>query len=620
MTKAGGADDICDNLKQSPSLPLDSKQDRVPSQSSELESASLWDKAYDSLKQDEGNCQIFSEYEKLLSLVPIKGKNTTVTVPISDVNIGDLINKIPQNDPVARRERLQRIAESGLEHLNDKKSKFTILGHEVVLQDGVAQVGSAIDWAQDFIKDAIKDVPYAPAVMAGIALVLPFFKNPAAVDAANRDGFIYVTSQMRYYGELESLLLPNNMKRGLKEVMTDAVTELYKLVIQFQIQSVIRFYRNGVKNYFRGVVNYDAWDSQLEHIKEEQARLEKMFENALRGTSIWDTNSGQCLNTLVISYLGFSVLLSGDSSILISPSLDRYAIDIWDVASGRCLHTMKDHTNAVYSVALLDSCPRLVASASFDGTVKMWNANSGKLLYTLVYDEHVFAVAFSGPQSKLLALSPGRSTGTIHIWDAFRGTCQRSFQVDDDSAEVDAVDAIAFSEDENLLISRRTSGLVKIWDLGSGQCLHTIKYYESPCLSFGSKERTLAVSSNLLALPSQHSAGHWQVYNTSSGKCLHTLDDSPYGIGEVAFSQKADLIATSRGNNLKIWDSGTGQCLYTLGGHGGSVGTVSFSHDSKIVASSSSDNTVNIWDISTHHSRDTTKSYTNIVHGGLLTL
>lgn len=53
--------------------------------------------------------------------------------------------------------------------MEDKKVKVTILGHEFALQDGVGQVGDAVDWAQKYIKDAIKDVPYAPAVMAGIS-------------------------------------------------------------------------------------------------------------------------------------------------------------------------------------------------------------------------------------------------------------------------------------------------------------------------------------------------------------------------------------------------------------------------------------------------------------------
>lgn len=170
--------------------------------------------------------------------------------------------------------------------MEDKKVKVTILGHEIGLQDGVSQVGEAVDWAQSYIKDAIKDVPYAPAVMAGISLILPLLKNPAAIDAANREGFIYVTSQMRYYVEMESLLLPEYMKPGLKADLTERVIGLYKLIIDFQLQSVIRFYRSRTKNYFRSIINYDSWNDQLAHLKKEETRLEQNFENALSGTGL----------------------------------------------------------------------------------------------------------------------------------------------------------------------------------------------------------------------------------------------------------------------------------------------------------------------------------------------
>lgn len=186
----------------------------------------------------------------------------------------------------ARREKLKKIAELGLQHLEDKKAKVTILGHEISLQDGIGQVGEAVAWAQEYVKDAIKDVPYAPAVMAGISLILPLLKNPATVDAANRDGFTYVTSQMRYYVEMETLILPEDMKPGLKAYLSEGIVDLYRLIIDFQVQSVIRFYRSGTKNYFRSVINFDKWNDQLDYLANEERKLKEKFESTLSGISV----------------------------------------------------------------------------------------------------------------------------------------------------------------------------------------------------------------------------------------------------------------------------------------------------------------------------------------------
>jgi hypothetical protein len=86
-----------------------------------------------------------------------------------------------------------------------------------------------------YIKDAVKDLPYASIILAGVSLVLPSLKNPSAAEAANQDGFTYVTSQIRYCVAIESLLLPRDIKSDLRADLTEHLVDLYKLVIDFQV-------------------------------------------------------------------------------------------------------------------------------------------------------------------------------------------------------------------------------------------------------------------------------------------------------------------------------------------------------------------------------------------------
>jgi hypothetical protein len=176
--------------------------------------------------------------------------------------------------------------ELGLKHMEDKKVSKTLLGHEIVLQDAVANVARAVDWAEDYIKDAVKDLPYASIVMAGVSLILPLLKNPTAAETANQDGLTYVTSQMRYYVAMESLLLPKDMELGLKAVLTERLVDLYKLIIDFQVRSVIRFYRSRTKNFLRGTINYDGWEQKLQDIKDGDKELVVRFEMAMSGTNL----------------------------------------------------------------------------------------------------------------------------------------------------------------------------------------------------------------------------------------------------------------------------------------------------------------------------------------------
>jgi hypothetical protein len=78
---------------------------------------------------------------------------------------------------------------------------------------------------------------------------------------------------MRYYVAIESLLLPEDMKSDLRADLTYRFVDLYKLVIDFQVQTVLRFYRSRTKNFFRRTINYDGWDKKLQDIKDGDKEL-----------------------------------------------------------------------------------------------------------------------------------------------------------------------------------------------------------------------------------------------------------------------------------------------------------------------------------------------------------
>jgi hypothetical protein len=101
-----------------------------------------------------------------------------------------------------------------------------------------------------------------------------------------QDGFTYVTSQMRYYVAMESLLLPEDMKADLKVDLTDRLVGFYKLIIDFQVQSVIRFYRSRTNNFFRGTISYDGWEKKLQDIKKGDKDLVSKLETVTSGTSL----------------------------------------------------------------------------------------------------------------------------------------------------------------------------------------------------------------------------------------------------------------------------------------------------------------------------------------------
>src|SRR6266850_3870972 len=97
----------------------------------------------------------------------------------------------------------------------------------------------------------------------------------------------------------------------------------------------------------------------------------------------------------------FGLGFSRDGRTLVTGNFNG-TVKLWDVASGRVLRTLDGHSDLVYK-GVLSPDEKLLASCSRDGTIKIWDAATGVELRTLRgHTRPVKAVAFS-PDGHLIA-------------------------------------------------------------------------------------------------------------------------------------------------------------------------------------------------------------------------
>jgi WD40 repeat protein/energy-coupling factor transporter ATP-binding protein EcfA2 len=304
--------------------------------------------------------------------------------------------------------------------------------------------------------------------------------------------------------------------------------------------------------------------------------------------------NGEIVHTLQHDDMAYGAVFSPNNQLLASASLDK-TVRIWNITDGKLLHEMTGHAESVNRISFSsDGC--LIASASDDKTVKLWQVENGSLLDTFAAgDQNINTVSFSSDGQ---TIASGSTDGNIRLW-RIDGTPLHTFQ-----GHTDRVFGLAFSPDGNTLVSGAFDKTVRLWKIdrtifyGHGDQVFSVDFSPvSQLIASGGWDKTVRL---------------WRTDGTPVG----VLQDHSDRVFNVCFSPDGSLLASaSDDTTVKFWDVANGVEVLSLQGHTNRVYGVSFSPDGRLIATSSHDKTVRLWRVSDGKLLKTFEGHTDWVYG-----
>ena len=326
------------------------------------------------------------------------------------------------------------------------------------------------------------------------------------------------------------------------------------------------------------------------------------FSSLLTGIPVIETfginrNNGHSVMVLAgHSKLVTAIAYSPGGKVIASGSYDG-TVRLWDALSGaETSSPLKSNSGAVISVAYTSGGDRLVVGTR-NGYVMAWDTTTGRLILPPLHlhTDDVNAVAVSPDGRTIASASDDSTVALCHpSADHIVGHILRGHEI--------CAEALSFSPDGTMLASGGMEGIICLWDYRLGHLLREpLKVGDVVIFSVSfSRDSTLLASGS-----SDHVARVWNVLN---GQQLRSYSGHKGFVNSVAFAPDGLSLASGSSDlTVRIWnlyDQNFEDASLVLRGHSRTVKIVSYSNDGQYIASGSSDGIIRVWNASGKSSLD----------------
>ncbi|KAJ3417585.1 hypothetical protein HDV05_000042 [Chytridiales sp. JEL 0842] len=258
---------------------------------------------------------------------------------------------------------------------------------------------------------------------------------------------------------------------------------------------------------------------------------------------------------------------------------------VWDTETAECVGVLEGHTSRIWELTSNKS-GSIVASASGDSTVKLWDMKDPKMpcVSTLVGGSgDIYSVKYHPNETHIASAGYDK---VIRLFDVERGTVVKTF-----TGHQLAVSKIIFSPLGNLIVSGSKDNTIKFWDIVSGLCIKTIASHLGEVTSVDmSSNGTLLLSSS-----KDNSNRLWDVRTVRPIRRFKGHQNTSKSFIRSSFAGDSLVVGGSEDGLVHVWDMEKGTLLSRLRGHQGIVYSAAYNKHQSLFASCSDDRTLKTW-------------------------
>jgi len=300
-------------------------------------------------------------------------------------------------------------------------------------------------------------------------------------------------------------------------------------------------------------------------------RITREYEEAL----FWQEVTGK--------YKNLEAELQGlleEVSVQENQQLYSTEITIPERLSWQCFQTLKGHQE---NIGAIDVSPdgKIIASAGEDQTIKLWQRETGKLIYSFVgVNEPIQTLAISPNGKSIIA---GGLDGRISQWQLDTKQYKSSF-----FARVNAPDShdgvilqLAFAANERFIVSASNDKTLRIWGYHTGELKRTLIGHEDAV-------NTCAISPDSQIIASGSDDKTIKLWRFDHSYAYQTFSGDRAAVNSLAFSNDGQyLISGGSDKTIKIWDIKTGEIIKSWQAHAQAIISIAINPHRHLIASAS---------------------------------